>query len=73
MRHDGKKTMHFWNMTPDRKTMFADKGATKDLLNSADVRIQFPDFNRYEQVALFSPAGIDRDQLNGACGEKTFR
>ena len=72
MRHDGKKHYHFWNIAPDRKTMFADKGSTRDLLNASDVRIQFADINQYEQVALFNPSGIDRVQLNRACGEKTF-
>jgi hypothetical protein len=60
--------MHFWNMAVDFRTFFVDKGAAKELLNSNDARIQFRDVSEHEQVALFSPAGIDREGLVKACG-----
>jgi hypothetical protein len=74
-RHDDKtdRGFRYWHMGPDHKNLFADRGSIKEFLNASDVRLAFADLNGYDQVALFSPSGIDRAMLNAACGEKTFR
>jgi hypothetical protein len=68
-RSDDKFHIHFWNQAADFKVLFVDRGATKDLLNSTNTRIQFRDIQEHQEVAIFSPGGIDREELVKACGE----
>jgi hypothetical protein len=69
LRAGSKIHPHFWNMHGDFHTLFVDKGATKEFLDSQDARIQFRDASEHQQVAVFSPAGINRQMLNTACGK----
>jgi hypothetical protein len=55
-------------MAEDFRTFFVDKAATKELLNSTDARIQFRGVSEHQQVAIFSPSGINQDVLVKACG-----
>jgi hypothetical protein len=68
LRADRKIRLHFWNIADDYRTLFVDKGATRELINSSDARIAFHDAAGHVQVADFSPAGLDRDALAKACG-----
>jgi hypothetical protein len=69
LRADDKIHVHAWNMADDLRTFFVDKGATKELLNSKDARIQFRDASEHAQVAIFSPAEINRQMVMEACGD----
>jgi hypothetical protein len=57
LRADNKLHLHFWNIADDYRVFFVDKGATKELINSRDARIQFHDSVNHTQVAQFSPVG----------------
>jgi hypothetical protein len=68
-RANNKIHFHFWNMADDFHTFFVDKGATKELLGSADVRIQFRHASGVNEVAMFSPPGLYRQELTKFCGK----
>lgn len=68
LRADNKIKVHAWNIAEDFRTLFVDKGATREFLNSKDARIQFRDVSEHVQVAIFSPGEINRDMVNKACG-----
>jgi len=55
-------------MAEDFCSFFVDKGATKQILVSTDARVQFRDSSEHEQVAIFSPTGINPVVLTKACG-----
>lgn len=54
LRADNNTRVHFWNIAEDFRTLFVDKGASKD------VRIQFRDVSEHNQVAVFSSGEINR-------------
>jgi hypothetical protein len=60
--------LHFWNIAEDHKTLLVDKGATNELINSADARIAFRDPGGHVQAADFSPVSLNRDALTKAWG-----
>ncbi len=69
LRADDKFHTHAWNIADDYRVFFVDKGATKEFMNSSNARIQFRDASGHSQVAIFSPAGLDRTKAAIACGE----
>lgn len=69
LRADDKIKIHRWNIAEDFRTMFVDKGATKEFIGSRTARIQFRDVSEHEQVATFSTAGLDKTKASIACGE----
>jgi hypothetical protein len=73
LRSGTKIRVHFWNIAEDYRRLFADRGATKELLSTDDARVKFGDARGHDQTALFSPAGLDREKLEAACGAKTFK
>ncbi len=48
--------LHFWNIAEDHKTLFVDKGATNELINSADARIAFRDAGGMFNWRIFRPS-----------------
>ena len=69
LRTDDKIHGHFWNIADDYRTMFVDKGATREFLHSSEARVQFRDADGHDQVAVFTTAGLDRKRAAIACGE----
>jgi hypothetical protein len=69
LRSDDKIHVHFWNIAEDFRALYVDKAATKELLNSSTTRIQFRDASGHNQVAMFSPSGLDRNRLGQECGD----
>jgi len=62
-----------WNVSSTFKLMTVDRGATKEIIQSKEARIQFRKANTESVVALFSPANLDLSLLGAACGAKTFK
>jgi hypothetical protein len=69
LRADDKIHTHAWNIADDFRVFFVDKGATREFMNSSKARIQFRDSSGHDQVAMFSPSGLDRAKAAIACGE----
>lgn len=69
LRADDKFHTHAWNIADDYRVFFVDKGATREFMNSGNARIQFRDASGHSQVAIFSPAGLDKTRAAIACGD----
>ena len=73
LRTDSKIHIHEWNIDSESTMFWVDKGATKQLLEGKDVRVQFQKAISDPVVALFSPIGIDHGLLAIACGANTLK
>jgi len=69
LRADDKMHTHAWNIADDFHVLFVDKGATKEFTGSTKARIQFRDAGGHNQVAIFSPAGLDKTRAATVCGD----
>jgi hypothetical protein len=75
VRLDNKISTFTWEHLADSKSMgiccrgFSKNGLEK-ILKASDVRIEFGSFGGYDQVATFSPSGLDRQMLRETCGIK---
>ncbi len=79
MRADGKAHNRLWPTSADHHSFFLDSSdwlelartpSTKEFLKSSDIRIEFEAFPGHLTVIRFSPAGINLDLVNKACGKK---
>jgi hypothetical protein len=68
LRANDKYYNHHWVMGPRAHSFFVDKDATKEILRSTNARVEFRDRANRPQVAIFSPAGLDRELLKKSCG-----
>lgn len=57
----------------DFRTILVPNWAAKAFVDAVDARFQFTAFQSSAWAAKFSPAGLDRTKLAGACGGKAFR
>lgn len=66
-RTDGKMRFFTWDQLDDGKTMQVGKHDLEKLLDARDLRIEFASYGGYQQVAQFSPSGLDKVMFGTAC------